>query len=159
VRAQLQELADHIERDPVLAARVEAWKRSLVSDPRVNDAFADFFAVAIARFHAQVREPGSSVEIRLVDAIQGLGRRVRDDATIHARVEDTVETIVSRGVDVFGDDIDALVTGTLARWDAARTADQMELLLGPDLQFIRINGTVVGGLAGLLIHAVGQVVG
>ena len=50
----------------------------------------------------------------------------------------------------FGDDVDALVTGTIASWDAERTADQLELLLGPDLQYIRINGAVVGGLAGLV---------
>ena len=49
-----------------------------------------------------------------------------------------------------------MVSGTIARWDADETSDRLELLLGPDLQFIRINGTVVGGLAGLLIHAVGQ---
>jgi len=59
----------------------------------------------------------------------------------------------------FGADVDALVTGTIASWDAERTADQLELLLGPDLQYIRINGAVVGALAGLLLHAVAQVIG
>ena len=52
-----------------------------------------------------------------------------------------------------------LVTGTIASWDAERTADQLELLLGPDLQYIRINGAVVGALAGLVLHTVGQMVG
>jgi uncharacterized membrane-anchored protein YjiN (DUF445 family) len=50
-----------------------------------------------------------------------------------------------------------MVSGTIARWDGRETSDRLELLLGPDLQFIRINGTVVGGLAGLVIHAIGQV--
>ncbi len=59
----------------------------------------------------------------------------------------------------FGGDVDALVTGTIASWDAERTADQLELLLGPDLQYIRINGAVVGALAGLLIYTVAQVIG
>jgi uncharacterized membrane-anchored protein YjiN (DUF445 family) len=54
----------------------------------------------------------------------------------------------------FQDEITGLVSGTVARWDANETARKLELLLGPDLQFIRINGTVVGGLAGLLIHTV-----
>jgi uncharacterized membrane-anchored protein YjiN (DUF445 family) len=58
--------------------------------------------------------------------------------------------------DQFSDEIAAMVSGTIARWDGRETADRLELLLGPDLQFIRINGTVVGGLAGLLIHGVGQ---
>jgi uncharacterized membrane-anchored protein YjiN (DUF445 family) len=60
--------------------------------------------------------------------------------------------------DQFSDEIGTMVSGTVARWDAHETADRLELLLGPDLQFIRINGTVVGGLAGLAIHAIGQAV-
>jgi len=62
-------------------------------------------------------------------------------------------------VDRFHGEIVELVSGTISRWDANETADRLELLLGPDLQYIRINGTVVGGLAGLLIHAIGQAVG
>ncbi len=53
----------------------------------------------------------------------------------------------------------ALVSGTIARWDAVETSRRLELLLGPDLQYIRINGTVVGALAGLVLHAVTVVVG
>jgi len=49
-------------------------------------------------------------------------------------------------------EIAELVSTTIARWDAAETSDRLELLLGPDLQYIRINGTVVGGLAGLALH-------
>ena len=49
-----------------------------------------------------------------------------------------------------------MISGTVSRWDGRETADRLELLLGPDLQFIRINGTLVGGLAGLVIHAAGQ---
>ena len=45
------------------------------------------------------------------------------------------------------------MSSTIARWDGEETAERLELLLGPDLQFIRINGTVVGGLAGLCLHA------
>jgi uncharacterized membrane-anchored protein YjiN (DUF445 family) len=50
-----------------------------------------------------------------------------------------------------------LVSGTISRWDAEETADRLELLLGPDLQFIRINGTVVGALAGLILYALADV--
>ena len=53
----------------------------------------------------------------------------------------------------------ALVSGTIGRWDAAETSRRLELLLGPDLQYIRINGTVVGALAGLVLHAIGVAAG
>jgi uncharacterized membrane-anchored protein YjiN (DUF445 family) len=74
-----------------------------------------------------------------------------------ARVEDGVETGIRYVADQFADEIGTMVRTTVARWDGRETADRLELLLGPDLQFIRINGTVVGSLAGLAIHAIGQV--
>lgn len=59
-------------------------------------------------------------------------------------------------VERFSDELAALVSGTIARWDADETSHRLELLLGRDLQFIRINGTIVGGLAGVAIHGVGR---
>ena len=58
--------------------------------------------------------------------------------------------------DRFHDELAGLVTGTIERWDAAETSSQLELLLGRDLQFIRINGTVVGAGVGLALHAITQ---
>ena len=83
-------------------------------------------------------------------------RRLQTDPALAARVEDGVEGGVRYVAEHFSDEIGTMVSGTVARWDGRETADRLELLLGPDLQYIRINGTVVGGLAGLLIHAVGQ---
>ena len=53
----------------------------------------------------------------------------------------------------FDDELVSLVTTTIGRWDAVDTSRRLELLLGPDLQYVRINGTVVGALAGLALHA------
>src|SRR5690606_13499530 len=106
---------------------------------------------------AQVAAPGSALRRRLADTIAALGRRLLDDPVLAARVEDAVESGVRYVADQFSDEIGGMVSGTVSRWDGRETADRLELLLGPDLQFIRINGTVVGSLAGLAIHAAGQV--
>ena len=159
LRTQLVALADRIERDPVLRERIEAWKASVVSDERVGEALTIFVESALERLRVELREPGSPLEDRLADAVQDLARRVRDEPELRERIERSIDTAVTRATTFLGGDIDSLITGTIARWDADRTADQLELLLGPDLQYIRINGTVVGGLAGLLIHAIGQAVG
>jgi uncharacterized membrane-anchored protein YjiN (DUF445 family) len=68
-----------------------------------------------------------------------------------------VERAVGYVVDHFEGDVVAFVTGTIARWDAEETASRLELLLGPDLQYVRINGTVVGAAAGLMLHVVSSV--
>jgi len=101
----------------------------------------------------------SQLEARLVDLITDTAVRVRDDAALQRRIEEAVEATVDRTMTRFGADVDALVTGTIASWDAEQTADQLELLLGPDLQYIRINGAVVGALAGLSIYTVAQAIG
>jgi uncharacterized membrane-anchored protein YjiN (DUF445 family) len=105
---------------------------------------------------AQAADPDSELRRRLADTIVAFGRRLRDDPALAARVEDGVETGVRYVAEHFGDEVGTMVSGTISRWDGRETSDRLELLLGPDLQYIRINGTVVGGLAGLLIHAVGQ---
>jgi uncharacterized membrane-anchored protein YjiN (DUF445 family) len=69
-------------------------------------------------------------------------------------VQEGLETAVGYVAEHFNGEIATLVSGTIERWDAAETSRRLELLLGPDLQYIRINGTVVGGLAGLALHAI-----
>ena len=76
-----------------------------------------------------------------------------------ARADRVVESTVRAVLDTFGDEISRLISSTIEQWDGEETADRLEQLLGRDLQFIRINGTVVGGLAGLAIHGVGDLLG
>ena len=75
---------------------------------------------------------------------------------VPSEIDNGAETVVRYVVDRFDGEIAALVTGTIARWDGEETARRLELLLGADLQYIRINGTVVGGLAGLGLHCIAQ---
>ena len=70
-----------------------------------------------------------------------------------------MESALATTLQRFETELASLVSGTIARWDAAETSRRLELLLGPDLQYIRINGTVVGGLAGLLLHGITRVLG
>ena len=82
-----------------------------------------------------------------------------EDSTIAEQLDEALATAVTYVLDRFQGEIVNLVSGTIERWDAEETADRLELLLGPDLQFIRINGTVVGAAAGLLLHAIAQALG
>jgi uncharacterized membrane-anchored protein YjiN (DUF445 family) len=159
LRAALVGLADRLERDPAFGSRLRALQDSIAQDPRVDAVLTEMVAGVIDRLRVEARNPGSQLEERIVDLITDTAARVRDDHSLHARIEHAVEVTVDRAMTRFGGDVDALVTGTIASWDAERTADQLELLLGPDLQYIRINGAVVGALAGLLLHAVAQVIG
>jgi uncharacterized membrane-anchored protein YjiN (DUF445 family) len=74
-------------------------------------------------------------------------------------VERMIESGTRAIADQFHDELAGLVTGTIERWDASETSNQLELLLGRDLQYIRINGTVVGAAVGLALHALALILG
>ena len=87
------------------------------------------------------------------------GGRLGSDDRLHEGLERMVESGARAVADHFHDDLAGLVTGTIERWDAAETSSQLELLLGRDLQYIRINGTVVGAGVGLALHAIAMALG
>ncbi len=159
LRAALVDLVDRLEHDPAFGDRLRDLQRTVAEDPRVDAMLTDMVTGVVDRLQIEARNPGSQLEERLVDLITENAMRVRDDAALQGRIEQVIEATVDRTMTRFGADVDALVTGTIASWDAERTADQLELLLGPDLQYIRINGAVVGALAGLVIYSIAQLVG
>jgi uncharacterized membrane-anchored protein YjiN (DUF445 family) len=84
------------------------------------------------------------------------GERIIIDKELQAKLDGWVERVAGYLVDNYRGEAAALIATTVERWDSADTSRRIELQVGRDLQFIRINGTVVGGLAGLLIHTVGE---
>ena len=82
---------------------------------------------------------------------------LRDDPTDHARrVNEALERLAGHVATHYADDLTDVISTTVARWDTEETSRRLELQVGRDLQFIRINGTVVGALAGLVIYALSQ---
>jgi uncharacterized membrane-anchored protein YjiN (DUF445 family) len=161
VRARLNEwvgaFADQLEHSPEYLARGEQLKREILEHPELRAWSASLWSDLKAALRAQAAKPDSELRQRLTDAIVATGRRLRDDPTLSGRVDDVIEWGIRYVGTHFHVEIAGLVSGTLARWDAEETSRKLELLLGPDLQFIRINGTVVGGLVGLAIHFVANV--
>ena len=93
---------------------------------------------------------------RLDAGLVRAGRSLQEDPALQAKVDGWVERVVTYLAEEYGHEIADLIATTVARWDGAEASRRIELQVGRDLQFIRINGTVVGGLAGLIIYSVGQ---
>jgi uncharacterized membrane-anchored protein YjiN (DUF445 family) len=154
---RLRLLAAELETSVDLGQRGERLKQELLSQPQVREWVASLWADAKGELRAQACDPGSQLRRRLVGGILAGGRRLQDDAELAATVQSALERAVGYLVDHFEDDVVDFVSGTIGRWDAEETASRLELLLGPDLQYVRINGTVVGALAGLVLHALSQI--
>jgi uncharacterized membrane-anchored protein YjiN (DUF445 family) len=112
---------------------------------------------AKAQLRAQATSADSPLRQRLAGAVIAVGLRLRDDPAMAARTQRNLERATRAVLGRFEGELAGLVSGTIARWDANETSRRLELLLGPDLQYIRINGTVVGGLAGLALHGLSRV--
>ena len=152
--ARLRLLAAELETSVDLRERGERLKHDLMSQPQVREWVASLWADAKVQLRAQACDPESQLRHQLVGGIVAGGRRLQDDPELAATVQTAVERGVGYLADHFDGDIAAFISGTIARWDAEETASRLELLLGPDLQYVRINGTVVGAVAGLALHAV-----
>jgi uncharacterized membrane-anchored protein YjiN (DUF445 family) len=163
VRHQVDEwigtLVDNLEHSPDMAARLEGLKHEFLEHPELRAWTSSLWGEFRDSLRLQASDPGSPLRRHLAHAITAAARRLRDDPELLARVERMAENGAHTLAERFRDEAAELVSGTIARWDARETSAKLELLLGRDLQFIRINGTVVGGIAGLVIHAVGDALG
>jgi len=153
---RLRLLAAELETSVELRERSERIKHEVLSQPQVREWVATLWADAKATLRDQACDPESPLRRRMVAGIMAGGRRLQDDSDLAATVETAVERAVGYLADHFDGDIAGFVSATISRWDAEETASRLELLLGPDLQYVRINGTVVGAAAGLALHALGR---
>ena len=147
-------LPDRLETDPELRERGEQLKRDVLGSTLLRDWSSSLWQKAKDSLRTQAADPESELRRRLADLLAAAGRRLGSDRRLSDGLERMVESGARALADHFHDDLAELVTGTIERWDAAETSSQLELLLGRDLQYIRINGTVVGAGVGLILHAV-----
>lgn len=163
VRAQFDARVDDLARRLIesddLRARGEQLKRDFLAHPELRRWSSAIWSDAKVTLRSQASDPQSELRRRLTRAVMTGGRRLEHDTALQAKSEEVIEAGVRYVAEHFRDEISGLVSGTISRWDPAETSDKLELLLGRDLQFIRINGTVVGGLAGLAIYSVSHLIG
>ncbi len=147
-------LPDRLETSPELRERGERIKRDILGSAELRDWSSSLWQKAKDTLRTQAADPDSELRRQLAAALVAAGQRLESDRRLQQGLERVIESGARALADQFHDELAGLVTGTIERWDAAETSSQLELLLGPDLQFIRINGTVVGAGVGLALHAI-----
>jgi uncharacterized membrane-anchored protein YjiN (DUF445 family) len=150
---RLAELVDRLEHDPAMQRRFDTTLRDLLNQPEVNTWLASAWAEAKEQLRQQACDPDSRLRRRMVQGLLAGGTRLATDDALRARLDTMTHDGIVHLTERYQDEVSALVSSTIERWDAEQTSEKLELLLGSDLQYIRINGTVVGGLAGVAIHA------
>lgn len=152
-------IIDRLEHDDVWRSRAELLKDELLDHPALRSFIESLWSDLKETLRVQAADDASVLHQRMTELIISAAQRFREDAALVARADEVFERGLGAVVDTFGDEITRIISTTIAQWDGEETASRLEMLLGRDLQFIRINGTIVGGMAGLAIHAVSDVLG
>ena len=152
-----REFAERLRSDERLIEQGEQLKQELLDHPEFQEWTKDLWSSLQRGFGDATRDADSDVRRRITDAIVTLAERLVEDPELQAKVDHWLESIVVYLAEAGRGEIGNLIANTVEGWDPNDTADRIELQVGRDLQFIRINGTLVGGLAGFVIHAISEV--
>lgn len=152
----LQRVALDLQQDTEIRARVEAIKGRVLANPRSAEAIVALWTRLKASLAQAMDDPESELYVRGIRQVRRLGRSMQEDAAVQARVNTMASEAAGFLVRTYGAELSSIVSHTIERWDGEQASRRIELYIGRDLQYIRINGTVVGALAGLTIHAVSQ---
>jgi len=156
---RLRTYVHDLRTDPATAARVEELKAELVDHPAVRTWSGSLWTTAKNAVLAAAADPDSELRVRIAGLIRQGAVLLQTDPTTRDLVQTQTRRAAGYVVDRFAGDLAELVSSTVARWDTEETSRRIELQVGRDLQWIRVNGTVVGGLAGLVIYTVAQLLG
>lgn len=150
------DFAQRLRTDPELLAKGEELKNELLAHPDVRAWLGSLWGEVKRNTMVALDDPASGLRQRVDTSLATLGRRLATEAELQAKVDAWVLRAAGHVVDHYRGEVADLIAGTVAKWDGQATSERMELQVGRDLQFIRINGTIVGGLAGLVIYSVSQ---
>lgn len=159
VRAKTEEslvhLAAELRHDPDLRKKVNEWKLELIENPAIASWLDGIWEQGREALLRAARDPDAALAGQFGDALIQLGNSLQQDEQLNRQINRFGRRAVIGVVDSYGDNIVKLVSETIRSWDTQTITDRVENAVGRDLQFIRVNGTLVGGLVGLLLHLLG----
>ena len=154
VEEGLAGLAHDLQHKPEMRAKVEKMKNDLLANPALGAWWMGVWERLRRSLIAMARGGEGALAGQLRESMAELGANLRDDQALQHQVNRFARRTIVGLASRYGSQIVRLVSDTVKRWDATTITERMESAVGRDLQFIRINGTLVGGLVGVTIHTV-----
>ncbi len=150
--SMLAQLGQDLLFDPDTQARTEGLKDRLLDHPQFTTTGISLWNALRHALVGALRDRDGALRTRLQQELSGFGQRLLDDEQLRRRLDGLAADAAVFVVERYGEELTTVITHTIERWDGQEAARRIELHVGRDLQFIRINGTIVGGLVGVLIH-------
>jgi uncharacterized membrane-anchored protein YjiN (DUF445 family) len=158
---QLLALTARLRTDAATQDRVDDNVQEAVSDELLGEWITGWWADARRLVRGAAIDDAAGRELRhtAVQAVTGIAERLLSDEDLRARAEGLIASAAEPIAALAQREVGAMIAATVDRWDAAETSSRLEDWLGRDLQFVRINGTLVGALVGVFLHALSGVLG
>lgn len=142
-----------LQSDPELRGKVEGFKQELLHNDAISDYARNISNDLKSWLRSELQQPDSQLQQKITTAVVGLGATLSSNQGIQDSLNEYLEKLVLRYGDTLRSAVAGHIAGTVQTWDSVDYSNEIELSIGSDLQFIRMNGTLVGGIIGLLLHA------
>jgi uncharacterized membrane-anchored protein YjiN (DUF445 family) len=154
VEEGLETLARDLQHDPAMREKVESMKRDLLANPALGTWWMGVWERMRLALIDSARDPAGGLGGSMTSMVAELGQALREDPALQRQVNRFARRTAVGVATRYGGQIVQLVSETVRRWDARTVTGRIESAVGRDLQFIRLNGTLVGGLVGVAIHLI-----
>jgi len=152
-------LAEDLKTSEEYRQRLEAVKAEFVDHPAMQNYIGGLWDAAVAALHADLARDDSLVVAQVERGIRSFAEAMSSDEAARAPLNRWLRGVIVRVAEAQREEIGRLISDTVARWDSRTFTERIESYVGDDLQYVRINGTLIGGLVGLVIHAASRVMG
>ncbi|MGF1631042.1 MAG: DUF445 domain-containing protein [Kiloniellaceae bacterium] len=152
--AAIGRLIDDLRHSPAYRARVNELRDQLLTTPEVGDYVVALWREVRVALEQELAQPGSRLRQALSELLRSLGTAIAEDPEVQARMDRRIEDVVVELLAPWRKDIGSFVADVVRGWEAGTVVDRVELAVGRDLQYIRINGTLVGAVVGCLIFLI-----
>ncbi|GGP25814.1 membrane protein [Silvimonas amylolytica] len=156
---QLRQLAADLGKDPALRSKVDSWRDMLIASPLLHDKLDGLWRTVLDGLQSDLTSENSQIRSRVGAAIKQLGLRLHEDQAFAEWLNQQIRDFAARSIIRYRSEIGRFIADQFKAWDNRVLVARLELNVGVDLQFIRVNGTLVGGAVGVLIYSVRHAVG
>ena len=158
LRKFIATLAKDLQHDPKMIERIEKFKSEVMTSGPVQALPGKLWEGARVTLTDMARDEHSVLRVKIAEWLREAADKLRNDPEWAARLEGGIVRVASYVAENHVDKVTGVIGETVERWDAEEASDRIELMVGKDLQFIRVNGTVVGALAGLAIYTLTELI-
>ena len=152
ITQRLRDLKTALIEDPVIRERGQTLRDEFLRHPAVKAFLDDLWQRSRGYIGDALGDPDSALRVGLERELRSIGHRLQEDSEVSERLNGWLRELITYLVETYRQPLSEIISETVEKWDATATAERIELYIGRDLQFIRINGTLVGGLVGVLIY-------